>query len=56
VTLRSIGDGVIAVDVSGQVVLMNRMAERLTGWSAARRRAGHSVRCVAWWTARRTLP
>lgn len=35
VTLRSIGDGVIAADRSGKVLLLNRAAERLTGWSAA---------------------
>ncbi len=35
VTLRSIGDGVIAADVDGRVVLMNRIAERLTGWTPA---------------------
>lgn len=35
VTLRSIGDGVIATDTHGRVVLVNRVAERLTGWTQA---------------------
>ncbi len=33
VTLRSIGEGVIAVDMQGAVVLLNRVAEQLTGWT-----------------------
>jgi len=33
VTLRSIGDGVIATDTDGKVVLINKIAEQLTGWS-----------------------
>lgn len=33
VTLRSIGDGVITTDTQGKVVLINKEAERLTGWT-----------------------
>lgn len=33
VTLHSIGDGVITTDVNARVVLLNRVAEELTGWS-----------------------
>jgi len=33
VTLRSIGDGVITVDTEGRVILINRAAETLTGFS-----------------------
>ncbi len=32
VTLRSIGEGVISVDSEGKVVLINAVAEKLTGW------------------------
>ena len=32
VTLRSIGDGVIATDKAGRVTLINRAAEEMTGW------------------------
>ncbi len=33
VTLLSIGDGVITTDREGRVVLMNRVAQELTGWT-----------------------
>ena len=34
-TLASIGDGVIACDVDGRVLMMNTVAQELTGWAAA---------------------
>lgn len=35
VTLESIGDGVIATDNEGRVILLNKVAEELTGWTEA---------------------
>lgn len=42
ITLDSIGDAVIATDALGQVVRMNAVAEKLTGWSFDDAR-GHSL-------------
>ncbi|MBN1128672.1 MAG: PAS domain S-box protein [Chitinispirillaceae bacterium] len=33
VTLRSIGDGVITTDTNGDIVMLNKSAEELTGWN-----------------------
>jgi diguanylate cyclase (GGDEF)-like protein/PAS domain S-box-containing protein len=35
ITLRSIGDAVMATDIEGVITRMNPMAERLTGWTLA---------------------
>ena len=32
ITLESIGDGVIATDIDGNVTKINKVAEELTGW------------------------
>lgn len=34
VILQSIGDAVIATDMNGNIILMNRIAENLTGWKS----------------------
>lgn len=33
ITIASIGDGVISTDINGNVVILNKVAEKLTGWS-----------------------
>jgi PAS domain S-box-containing protein len=38
VTIQSIGEGIITTDRQGRVAQMNRVAEKLTGWSSAEAR------------------
>ncbi len=45
VTIHSIGDGVITTDVSGNIEMMNKVAEELTGWKEEEA-AGKSVESV----------
>ena len=35
VTLNSIGDGVITTNIMGRIVMINKVAQKLTGWSQA---------------------
>lgn len=49
VTLRSMGDGVVATDFRGSIVLFNAAAEELTGWpssEAVGRHLRQVLRCV----------
>ena len=41
VTLRSIGDGVVTTDTAGNIVLLNKVAEMMTGWSQAEAAGKH---------------
>ena len=40
-TLRSIGDGVIAVDIAGNITYLNKAAEDISGWRMAADRGRH---------------
>ena len=39
ITLQSIGDGVVTVDTDGHILMMNPIAEQMTGWSYAEAKA-----------------
>lgn len=41
ITLNSIGDGVIATDIEGNVTLLNPVAEQLTGWKEKEAKGVH---------------
>lgn len=58
VTLRCIGDGVIATDVKGNIVLMNKIAEGLTGWKIkdAQGKNVHEVFVLVDRSTRKTCP
>jgi len=58
ITLNSIGDAVIATDRSGNIVRMNPLAEKLTGWSAseAEGRTFHDIFHPVDIDSHRTLP
>ena len=48
VTLQSIGDGVISIDPEDRVLIVNRMAEKITGWAqteAVGKSIGEVFRC-----------
>ncbi|MFZ5518321.1 MAG: PAS domain S-box protein [Candidatus Zhuqueibacterota bacterium] len=55
VTLRSIADGVITTDVHGRVLLINKVAEGLTGWSQ-KEAEGKKISAVFHFVDRRNKP
>lgn len=40
-TLISIGDGVMVVDLEGKIIILNKIAEKLTGWTAKQAEGRH---------------
>ena len=55
VTLRSIGDGFITIDNEGCVLMLNSIAERLTGWSQMEA-SGQATRGRVQYSQRRQPP